>query len=83
VTTPDPGPRTPDGPAAMPAAGLVIVQMDGVSRDELERLLAEHTMLAAAVSQSTSGVLVTSAEPQGDVYPIIYVNPADDPRKSN
>ena len=43
---------------------------------ELERLLAEHTMLAAAVSQSTSGVLVTSAEPTGDVYPIIYVNPA-------
>lgn len=43
---------------------------------ELERLLAEHTMLAAAVRQSTSGVLVTSAEPEGDVYPIIYVNPA-------
>ncbi|HEY1992265.1 MAG TPA: EAL domain-containing protein, partial [Gammaproteobacteria bacterium] len=43
---------------------------------ELERLLSGHTMLAAAVSQSTSGVLVTSAEPQGDVYPIIYVNPA-------
>jgi len=43
---------------------------------ELERLLGEHTMLAAAVSQSTSGVLVTSAEPTGDVYPIIYVNPA-------
>ena len=43
---------------------------------ELERLLAEHTMLAAAVTQSTSGVLVTSAEPTGDVYPIIYVNPA-------
>ncbi len=43
---------------------------------ELERLLSEHTMLAAAVNQSTSGVLVTSAEPNGDVYPIIYVNPA-------
>ncbi|HET7176768.1 MAG TPA: EAL domain-containing protein [Gammaproteobacteria bacterium] len=43
---------------------------------ELERLLSEHTMLAAAVTQSTSGVLVTSAEPEGDVYPIIYVNPA-------
>ncbi|HEY3645016.1 MAG TPA: EAL domain-containing protein [Gammaproteobacteria bacterium] len=43
---------------------------------ELESLLAGHTMLAAAVTQSTSGVLVTSAEPQGDVYPIIYVNPA-------
>ncbi len=43
---------------------------------ELERLLSEHTMLAAAVTQSTSGVLVTSAEPLGDVYPIIYVNPA-------
>ena len=43
---------------------------------ELEQLLSGHTMLAAAVSQSSSGVLVTSAEPQGDVYPIIYVNPA-------
>ena len=43
---------------------------------ELERLLSEHTMLAAAVTQSTSGVLVTSAEPNGDTYPIIYVNPA-------
>ena len=43
---------------------------------ELEKLLSEHTMLAAAVNQSTSGVLVTSAEPSGDVYPIIYVNPA-------
>ena len=43
---------------------------------ELEKLLSEHIMLAAAVTQSTSGVLVTSAEPEGDVYPIIYVNPA-------
>ena len=43
---------------------------------ELERLLSEHIMLGAAVNQSTSGVLVSSAEQQGDVYPIIYVNPA-------
>ncbi|MGE5626299.1 MAG: EAL domain-containing protein [Bacillota bacterium] len=43
---------------------------------ELEKLLSEHTMLAAAVNQSTSGVLVSGAEPEGDVYPIIYVNPA-------
>jgi len=43
---------------------------------ELERLLSEHIMLGAAVSQSTSGVLVSSAEKQGDIYPIIYVNPA-------
>src|SRR5215469_1577848 len=43
---------------------------------ELQKLVSEHTMLAAAVNQSTSGVLVSAAEPDGDVYPIIYANPA-------
>jgi diguanylate cyclase (GGDEF)-like protein/PAS domain S-box-containing protein len=41
---------------------------------ELERLLAGHTMLAAAVSQSPAGVMV--AEAVGENYLITYTNPA-------
>ena len=41
---------------------------------ELERVLAGHTMLAAAVSQSPAGVMVAQAAAEG--YLITYTNPA-------
>ena len=41
---------------------------------ELERLLAGHTMLAAAVSQSPAGVMVAEAAAEGHL--ITYINPA-------
>src|SRR5690348_16211864 len=43
---------------------------------ELERLLSEHIMLAAAVRQSPAGVVVTDAERWEEGYPIVYINPA-------
>ncbi|HET7649750.1 MAG TPA: EAL domain-containing protein [Gammaproteobacteria bacterium] len=43
---------------------------------ELQRLLAEHTMLGAAVQQSSAGVIVVNTRTSDDRYPIIYVNPA-------
>lgn len=43
---------------------------------ELERVLAEHAMLAAAAQQSSAGIVVTDGERWDDGYPIIYINPA-------
>ncbi len=43
---------------------------------ELERLLSEHIMLAAATQQSSAGVVVVDAQSAEGKYPIIYVNPA-------
>ena len=43
---------------------------------ELERLLSEHMMLAAATQQSSAGVVVVDVQSGEGVYPIIYVNPA-------
>ncbi|MGB9429887.1 MAG: EAL domain-containing protein [Gammaproteobacteria bacterium] len=42
---------------------------------DLEKLLSEHIMLAAATWQSSAGVVVVDVR-TADVYPIIYVNPA-------
>ncbi len=43
---------------------------------ELERLLSEHIMLAAATQQSSAGVVVVDVQSADEKYPIIYVNPA-------
>lgn len=42
----------------------------------LEKLVSEHTMLAAATHQSTVGVLVLDVQSIDASYPIIYANPA-------
>ncbi|MGA9853189.1 MAG: EAL domain-containing protein [Gammaproteobacteria bacterium] len=42
---------------------------------DLERLLSEHIMLAAATQQSSAGVVVVDVH-STDAYPIVYVNPA-------
>ena len=43
---------------------------------QLEKLLSDHTMLAAATRQSVNGVLVIDVSSQRDRYPVVYVNPA-------
>ncbi|HKS93673.1 MAG TPA: EAL domain-containing protein [Gammaproteobacteria bacterium] len=43
---------------------------------QLEKLVSEHTLLAAATRQSVNGVLVIDVASQQDHYPVVYVNPA-------
>lgn len=43
---------------------------------ELERVLSEHAMLAAAAQQSSTGIVVTDGERWDEGYPVIYINPA-------
>ena len=43
---------------------------------QLEKLLSEHTMLAAVARQAISGVLVIDVASQPEHYPVVYVNPA-------
>jgi diguanylate cyclase (GGDEF)-like protein/PAS domain S-box-containing protein len=43
---------------------------------ELQRLLSEHIMLAAATRQSSAGVAVVDVQSADGNYPIVYVNPA-------
>lgn len=44
--------------------------------EQLQQLLSQHTMLAAAARQSVNGVLVIDVSSGPDQYPLIYVNPA-------